>query len=440
MMEANEQTVEELSILEGELESMSAGTSVFQKLGRSPIYILADKSKIEADTRRQLNALKSHSVVQEAAMFATAVGALVAVSSWSTLKYVVCGPAIGSWTHRTQLSRDLIRFLVFSTSSPLMRAIGRASHQYWPVLAQYADPLHADELVTELEIPGYPLDPRVLDNAGIWAPQLAETARLSRDMRMYGECVYPAGTYNRSTASTDAVVLYMHGGAYTSGSAWQYRSVHLRLARATRLRVFGFSYRLAPEHQYPVALYDAYAAYTHLLTAGHQPQNIIFAGDSAGGNLALALWQLTRAPLRALVLLSPRVDVTSTRDSWAKFAHVDVIGAYSVRDPMAPVYQLLGSASKTVLEDPFVAPVHGRLAGMPRTLVQLGACEVMRDDIREFVQRARGLGNHLIEVQEYEGMFHVFQAALSGTQHVGEAWDAVGAFIKRCVALTIQNE
>ncbi|KAJ2426885.1 hypothetical protein GGF47_001996 [Coemansia sp. RSA 2524] len=205
------------------------------------------------------------------------------------------------------------------------------------------------------------------------------------------------------------------------------------MARASQMRVLGFSYRLAPTHTYPVPLYDAYMAYKHVRHMGYADTQIVVAGDSAGGNLALALWQLTRATFHALVLFSPRVDVVSFRQSWKSYNHIDILQAYDIQDPVSPIHQLLVPNNKSlsdldVLSDPFVAPIHADFTGLPPTLVQMGGAEVMGDDIQEFTKRARMQGAH-IELQVYDNMFHVFQASLPKTQHLDEAWDNVHAFL-----------
>ncbi|KAJ2565389.1 hypothetical protein GGH12_001422 [Coemansia sp. RSA 1822] len=333
------------------------------------------------------------------------------------LRFTVCGPTLPVWTFRTQLSRDLLRFMATSSSIPLLHGASQASLEYWPRLSSYVQP--SREPLTTFQIPPYTLHEVDVERAGMWSTKLQAIARTP--VFMAAECTSPIPD------TSDYIILYVHGGAYTSGSARQYRGMHVRMARASRMRVLGFSYRLAPTYTYPVPLYDAYMAYMHVRHMGYADNQIVLAGDSAGGNLALALWQLTRAPFRALVLFSPRVDVTSFRTSWTTYKQVDVLHAYDVQDPMSPIHQLLVSNSKSlgnldVLSDPFVAPIHADVSGLPPTLVQMGGAEVMGDDIREFVRRAHNQGAN-IELQVYDSMFHVFQASIPDTQHLNEAWD-----------------
>ncbi|HEY4570063.1 MAG TPA: alpha/beta hydrolase fold domain-containing protein, partial [Kribbella sp.] len=84
------------------------------------------------------------------------------------------------------------------------------------------------------------------------------------------------------------VVLYFHGGVYVLGDAFQAAGLASEVGRRTRAKVISVDYRLAPEHPYPAALDDALAAYEALLSDGTAPSDIAFAGESAGGGLAVA--------------------------------------------------------------------------------------------------------------------------------------------------------
>lgn len=114
-------------------------------------------------------------------------------------------------------------------------------------------------------------------------------------------------------------VLYLHGGGYVLGSIDTHRELAAQIAHRANARVLIIEYRLAPEGPYPAGLNDAEAAYQWLLDIGVTPQQIAFAGDSAGGGLALALMQRMKAAGKALpaatVFLSPWVDLTCTTPS-----------------------------------------------------------------------------------------------------------------------------
>ncbi|KAJ2141494.1 hypothetical protein IW142_004817 [Coemansia sp. RSA 564] len=361
--------------------------------------------------------------VREIHMIATATFSLLSVVTWSIIRFTVWGPTISVWTYRTQLSHDLLQFMATCSAFPILHQVNQACLEYWPRLAQYINP--SREPLTQFQIPQYQLTEADVERAGMWSNKLRAISH--PPLGIDAECTSPISD------TSQYIVLYVHGGAYTMGSARQYRGIHIQMARASQMRVLGFSYRLAPTHTYPVPLYDAYMAYKHVRHMGYADTQIVVAGDSAGGNLALALWQLTRATFHALVLFSPRVDVVSFRQSWKTYNHIDILQAYDIQDPVSPIHQLLVPNNKSlsdldVLSDPFVAPIHADFTGLPPTLVQMGGAEVMGDDIQEFTKRARMQGAH-IELQVYDNMFHVFQASLPKTQHLDEAWDNVHAFL-----------
>src|SRR5713226_715369 len=110
------------------------------------------------------------------------------------------------------------------------------------------------------------------------------------------------------------IVLYFHGGVYVLGDALQAADLASQVGRRTRAKVISVGYRLAPEHPYPAAADDALAAYEALLDNGTAPSGIAFAGESAGGGLAIATLVNARdhgLPLPAAAfVMSPYADLT----------------------------------------------------------------------------------------------------------------------------------
>ena len=97
------------------------------------------------------------------------------------------------------------------------------------------------------------------------------------------------------------VILYCHGGGYTSGNLGYSRVLSSKLAHVTGYDVLSFEYRLAPEHPYPAAVEDAMRAWDYLMYQGYGAENVTVAGDSAGGNLALVLCRRLKAAGRRIV-------------------------------------------------------------------------------------------------------------------------------------------
>lgn len=131
--------------------------------------------------------------------------------------------------------------------------------------------------------------------------------------RFTGEWVRARGA---QTPVDDGVILYFHGGGYVASSPRTYRCVTEPLSTLAALPVFALAYRRAPEHPYPAALDDAIAAFDWLLKQGYRHDQIMLAGDSAGGHLALGLLTTLAMHRREMpggaALFSPLLDPALT--------------------------------------------------------------------------------------------------------------------------------
>jgi len=205
----------------------------------------------------------------------------------------------------------------------------------------------------------------------------------------------------------ETVIVHFHGGGYVSGSPLLHRMLTSHLVKTVGARVLVPDYRLAPEHPFPAALEDALAVYHHLLDEGHDPRNIIFSGDSAGGGLALAaVLSLKSAgePLpSAVILMSPWTDLELKNPSCKTLAEVEAILTVPVLREWAGLY-----ARDTRLDDPLVSPVNGDYSGFPPMLIQVGSDEILLDDSRLLALKARASGVR-VELSVYEGLWHVWQ-------------------------------
>lgn len=211
----------------------------------------------------------------------------------------------------------------------------------------------------------------------------------------------------RPSAPNGCVILYLHGGAFLVGGPQTHRSICNTLARLGQQEICALDYRLAPEHPFPAARDDALGAYQSLLEQGYGPEQIVVAGDSAGGNLSLVLTLKLRElglPMPgALVCFSPLTDYSATQ------LHTPEGG-----DPMlhpnwlqqsADLYCPMGMS----LEDPQLSPVYAELAGLPPLLIQVGEDEVLLNDSIRFCERAQQAAVR-VELERYPGLWHVFQA------------------------------
>ncbi|MCF7807048.1 MAG: alpha/beta hydrolase [Candidatus Marinimicrobia bacterium] len=236
------------------------------------------------------------------------------------------------------------------------------------------------------------------------------------------EWIIPAGV------STEATILFFHGGAYNSGSIHTHRSLVVNIAHASNARGLNVDYRLAPEYPFPAALEDARAAYDWLLEQGLEPGKIAIAGDSAGGGLTMALLLDLRdsgKPLpAAAVCLSPWLDLTCSGDTWTSNAGKDLLlDPGSIRDS-ARVY--LGDIDPRT---PLASPLFGELAGLPPLLIQVGSSEYLLSDSVSLAEKARDSGLD-VTLEVYEGMQHEWHFAANIMPEGRAAIDAIGEFIQ----------
>jgi epsilon-lactone hydrolase len=216
--------------------------------------------------------------------------------------------------------------------------------------------------------------------------------------------------FGGSTANTplDKAILYFHGGGFRLGSVASHRDLIAQIAFASGCRVLAINYRLAPEHRFPAALDDALAAYGWMLDRGLKPDNIAFAGDSAGCNLVLSAMLALRErglPLpAAAVLMSPWTDLAATGASYVSRAEADPIHQRPMILALAKNY--LGGQGDPY--DPLVSPLYADLAGLPPLLIQVGDRETVLDDSVMLTDLARAAGVD-VSLEVWDGMIHVFQ-------------------------------
>ncbi len=226
------------------------------------------------------------------------------------------------------------------------------------------------------------------------------------------------------------VILYCHGGGYSTGSCLYGRTLTAKLASTTSMDVLSFDYRLAPENPYPAALEDAVKVWNYLMLLGYGARDIILTGDSAGGNLALALTLKLKAEgrllPRGLVLMSPWADLTSSGESHKTRADVDPVLDKAYIDRMIEAY--IGETGKAgqELENPYISPLFGDFTGFPPVYIQVGDNEILLSDSVELHKKLVE-ANVSVRLDCFEGMWHVFQMSPFKTAY--EAMDKNAEFI-----------
>lgn len=202
-------------------------------------------------------------------------------------------------------------------------------------------------------------------------------------------------------------LLYLHGGAYMTGSPRSHIAMVANLARRASATAVVIDYRLAPEHPYPAAIEDCVAAYRALIDVV-DPGLLTVAGDSAGGGATLA----TACALRdagdplpgALYLMSPWTDLSGVGESLTTRQHADPMLDGSRLVEVGRVY-----AGNVALDDPGVSPLFADLSGLPPMLIQTGMDEILLSDSTRLADAARLAGVD-VSLDLADDMWHVYQA------------------------------
>jgi acetyl esterase/lipase len=220
----------------------------------------------------------------------------------------------------------------------------------------------------------------------------------------------PAEWISVPESRADRVLCYFHGGSFAFRFANAHAALVARLCRSLHARALLPEYRLAPEHPWPAAPDDCHAAYRFLLGQGIAPSDLVVAGDSAGGNLALVTLQRARnggEPMPACaILLSPALDCTMGSPSMAHFDGVDPLLRLSALLVMRRHYV----PTPELYMHPEVSPLFGDFAGLPPLFFQVGSTEILRDEAERAAEKADAAGVD-VELELWPDAPHVFQIA-----------------------------
>lgn len=208
-------------------------------------------------------------------------------------------------------------------------------------------------------------------------------------------------------ADTSNVILYTHGGGFAVGSSASHRKLAGHLAKQLGVIAYVLDYRRSPEHPFPAQIADAVAVYRGLLDAGYKSHHIYTAGDSAGGNLAIA----TVLKLRdegvelpgGVIAFSPWLDMEHVGKTLESNEATDALVGKAILQGMSGMY--LGEGVSRV--DPLANPLKANYKGFPRLYVNAGGAETLLDNAQDLARIARGHGVD-VTLSVVEGMQHVF--------------------------------
>ena len=282
--------------------------------------------------------------------------------------------------------------------------------------------------------PALQLVREVFDAVG-WTPVPRGTRLRSVNVDTSEGAVKGVWVTARGAHESEGVLLYLHGGGFVFGSHKTHRHFVAALSLASGRPAFLVDYRRAPEHPFPAAADDALAAYRWLLASGYRPDQIVVAGDSAGGHIVASLLadlSRRRVPMpAAAVLFSPFLDLTC--------AELDDRDAVR-RDPFVPP-ERARECGRTYAGE--VAPDSRRLDVLsapkrrwPPLLIQVGDTECLLGDSERMAESMRAAGGHC-ELQVWPGQVHVFPAFYPVLPEGRAAIRYVGDFLRSTTAVTV---
>jgi acetyl esterase/lipase len=236
-------------------------------------------------------------------------------------------------------------------------------------------------------------------------------------------------------------VLYIHGGAFIAGSPHSHRTITSRYSAEIGAAVLAIDYRLMPEHRRKFGIQDCRTAYRWILQNGPDgPAGLRWlyvSGDSAGGNLSLVISAWARdAGLRkpdGVVALSPLTDSAYASPSLSSNLRSDTMlgplfGALTrIPKPLLAWLYLLETRFRQA--DPEVSPLRGDLANLPPTLIQVSEAEMLLDDARRYVNKARAAGSPA-RLQSWAGLLHVWQIFNPEVPEAVGAFAEIGKFVR----------
>jgi monoterpene epsilon-lactone hydrolase len=226
------------------------------------------------------------------------------------------------------------------------------------------------------------------------------------------------------------LMLYLHGGGYVVGGCDMHRQLVSHIARAGRIRTLLPEYRLSPEHKFPAAIDDAVGIYRTLLDMGFKAEDIVFAGDSAGGGLAVATLLALRDagdPLpAATILLSPLLDATGSGETMR--TRVEQDPWFHPRDlPIIADHYCEPHQRRF----PQVSPVYANVEGLSPLYIQVGDDEILLSDSERIADLCIAAGV-VVELEVWPEMWHVFQMFLGKMPESRQAIDKMGNYVQSC--------
>jgi acetyl esterase/lipase len=231
-----------------------------------------------------------------------------------------------------------------------------------------------------------------------------------------------------SGANPEKLILYVHGGGYVSGSCNDHRGIVSKFAKNTGVTNLLYEYRLAPEHAFPGAIEDSVKMYEWVLSSGIKTENLIVAGESAGGGLCLALLLALKErnislPAAAMAI-SPWTDLTCSSSSYVTKNKVSIapLNSWTV---FSKYY-----VGNNQVNNPLISPLFGDLKGLPPIFINSGVDDELFEDGEKFYLKAKD-ANVDISFRPGIGMVHCYPLLAPMFKEATDAMDEIVAFVKK---------
>lgn len=257
---------------------------------------------------------------------------------------------------------------------------------------------------------------------------------MARDGRAIPVRVYPPSVLSPKKR----VLIFFHGGGWVIDDIDRYHKVCKQLSQITGSYVISVNYRLAPENKYPAGLNDCYEAagrvYKYAVKRGVSPNDIILAGDSAGGNLAAAVSLKARDRgefrIRRQILIYPAADCEFGEDSQYRSFHENGKGCILTAERMRGYFELYVNCPEEK-NDPYVAPFKAKsLKGMPDTLVITAERCPLRDEGEAFAKRLYKSGARVMAFRIKKAYHGFFASDLQFNPHARKAVSMIMYFLR----------
>jgi monoterpene epsilon-lactone hydrolase len=291
----------------------------------------------------------------------------------------------------------------------------------WNLAAELGTEIARRQLLAAFEMPDLNQARIYLDSIAIQSSALSNVITSNNSLENFkGSWFIP------SDIDPDMMMLYLHGGGYSFYPRPFYSNLAAMIALSAKTKVFALDYSLSPEHKFPVQLTEALDAYRWLLNMGVESRHLVVTGDSAGGNLTLALLlslRDLRLPLPALAIcLSPATDFEGSGAGAPATSELDWITqemAVKWAEWYCPPEQR---------RHPLVSPLNANLKGLPPIYIQAGGAEILLPSIQMFVERAQEQGADVV-LETWPGMNHDFQMFGYEVPQSAEAIKRIGEVI-----------